>query len=666
MLYKNETYNQKHLLIDISVICLLGLLFILSGVTLTRFNGEKSKIDDILGNWQSHLIYDIEQKRTKCEENTTELIFGNWSGTISGCDCLGVNSGISSSYQNKLFANECPNSVKGKCKSVEPIGEKPLDTWQSNSLCIQSKNRTYYDYIRQAVAWNETCPYNTIQCGILDSLSNKLCLKGRACPVNDIVLSGYKTPLNFNYEEIRMRENYYLFYTRLGFNEKIPVQFNLSQGKICIDPDERNLFGNRYILDNDTKKDNCTVQEDFILYDTRYRKVDSMSTMNLYEQNGFYNLIENLPDYPESQLTELTSLFTRSFIGWNVNCLNNVHTTPENLRDVNDLTYRLDAFNIAQFVIIGAAILYMGLIGFILKKKYETNVQNVNLITGFSFVFFLAIFGISLYLVLSVEEIDVDLFSCGDSITSSFLLPLQEKLRYIRIFYYIIVVLSICCILVYLIMYMVSDFRYKSELRAKRKLLEKEERERERERQRELERQRAMEKMNQLPVENKEDQTEPDEILKINSRQEKERRRRLEEELRRKKIEEEERRKKRLEEEQRNKRREEERRRHLHDEEERLKSLQAEELRKRLEMEEALKKKLDEENRLRMIEEQKQRRLKFEQEEKKRLEEKNRQKELERKRKLEEEEKKKKKEEEDKWGGNDIEDDGKGNIIEYK
>lgn len=673
MLFKGESYNLKHLILDISIISLLGFIFILSGVTLSKFDTHSNQVDDVLLNWNEHLIFDINEKRTECQENYSEFLLGKWGGTVNGCNCLKVTEEINLKYKGAVLPDECPNNLKGKCEEIEAIEQQNITTWQLNSLCIQQKNQTYYDYIRQSVPFNEECPYGTMQCGIIDSLNNKLCLKGRVCPINDIVLSGYKIPLNYYYEDIRMRRDYYLFYTRLAFNGKIPVQFKLSQGNLCIDPDEKNVMRDSYVLDKDLRKDYCSVTEDFLTFDFRYRKIDSMANKEIYQQNGFLDKVSALPNYHSGLLEDMTSLYVRSFIGWDVNCLANATTTPENLIGVNDTMKKLDKFNIALFVMIGVSSVYLGICGFVLKRKYASNILTVNIITGVSLILYLVVFCLAVHLFNIIDEIDINLFSCGDNIASSFLMPLKEKMKYTRVFYLIIIILSFLFFGAHLIMLAVTVILYLiSTMKPKQSLIDRNVPIENRKNNEMITKSDLILIKKEEEVEDeKKEKLDQDEILSLNKLEEEKRRKRLEDEEERKKKMEEERRKQREEEEKKN----EEMRKQI--EEDRIARLEEEERRKKLEEEDKLKQKIDEENRKKIKEEQELKRKQKEEEDRKRLEEQKKEEEEEKRRKQEEEENKKKAEEQakkqkkkevDKWGySSDEEKDEKTyNIVEYK
>lgn len=469
MLFRGETYDKKHLLIDIVLSSISFVLLILSAVAIYRYDITDNIIDDILTNWNATFISDITEKTTnECNVGESEFTLGRFQGTFEGCNCLGRSGNkISNKYKDKVNPFPCTSDLlESNCYKTLPITPKTLRIWETKELCVTKTDKRFYDHIRESVSNNETCPSGTKQCGLIDSLNQKLCvLTANACPVNKIVITKYSKPIDDtvnSYSEISLNGSYNLYYSKLAANNGIPVEYTLSEGERCVDPKEINSKFVPYVLSNEKKDYYCSTYNKTLTYDDRYLKLDSMETRQFLDQNGLLTPLLNLPQYPIQQLESVTSLFSRTYIGWNITCLGNNKTNPEFLRNVNGTISVVYFVNICLCFAVALAFVYTLLISLFYKRLFPQKVLNINITYGISILLYLIILAISIFGIIVMTSIDFNIFSCGDTITSYFFNSLFIKLIYILIVYLILVVSTLGFIATYIAILVIAAVNNKS------------------------------------------------------------------------------------------------------------------------------------------------------------------------------------------------------------
>lgn len=443
MLYLGETYDKKRLITDIIISFISFVLLILSAVAINRYDIKDRIIEDILTNWKSHLIYKITEMTDSCPKDSRELIIDRFQGTKEGCNCLG-RSGNLITKQTTDRINPYPCSydlLNSNCYTVLPISPKTMKIWQTKILCIQQTNLTFYEHIRSAVNSKDDCPNGYVLCGQLDSMQNRLCVPSNdLCPINKIIISKYTVPSDYTYQTIQITDELIIHYTTEGDNETIPVELTIVEGNKCIDPNEKNTRFDPYVLINQNKSYYCSVYNKTLKYDNRYIKLDSMATRELLDQNGLLTPLLNLPHYPKEQLDSVTSLFSRTYIGWNITCLTQDQTSPEYLRNVTEIIDHVNKINISLLVVVALSFVYLLVISLFYKRLFPKDLFYLNVSNGISIVLFVIILGISIFGFIVISEIDFSIFTCGDTLTTYFFDSLGTRLQYTKIVYLIIAI----------------------------------------------------------------------------------------------------------------------------------------------------------------------------------------------------------------------------------
>ena len=118
--------------------------------------------------------YEIETIYSKC---SNECRAQPNSTTCNSCDRYDFSS-------NKGKCNIKNNDEYSESKSCH--ADNLILNWRGKRYSSYYLNKTY-SYLNNTILFNETCPDNTIMCGIIDSFNNKLCIPyGNDCPLNNI------------------------------------------------------------------------------------------------------------------------------------------------------------------------------------------------------------------------------------------------------------------------------------------------------------------------------------------------------------------------------------------------------------------------------------------------------------------------------------------------
>lgn len=179
------------------------ICFILAFSSLTlifsqkiSFDSEitKSIADEFIDNFKSTYFLEFQ----KCYPNDKKIKFDTWQGTNRGCG----------KKNKEVYAleNDDDNCKKDE-KTFYKISPQNIYNFKGFSLCAktQNDNNNYYDnnfdsyynilFSDSVVEENENCPESTKNCGYIDTVNNKLCLKNTSiCPISFIQIKDVNSP----------------------------------------------------------------------------------------------------------------------------------------------------------------------------------------------------------------------------------------------------------------------------------------------------------------------------------------------------------------------------------------------------------------------------------------------------------------------------------------
>ena len=120
----------------------------------------------------------------KCTSNENQIIFDRWQGTIKGC-------GFTKNNIKQVRVPKKDENCNEDEVTLEKIPPQPITIFQGLSVCGKTK-RKYYELLfsDSVVEENEECPNGYKNCGYIDTVKNKLCLKNDdQCPVSYIKIT---------------------------------------------------------------------------------------------------------------------------------------------------------------------------------------------------------------------------------------------------------------------------------------------------------------------------------------------------------------------------------------------------------------------------------------------------------------------------------------------
>ena len=172
-------------------IIILGFICCTYIVILSLFvhyeNINLDKLKTITNNLDNSPILDISlSENGKCN-NSKKMILGHHKTTIENCNCNG-----------KFHIGYCNyEELRNGCITIKPKKINNLYIWKGNEFCIKTFHLSYLDLLNHIIDKENNCKIGFKNCGFIDTLQNKLCLKENLnCPINNIEFSNSKTPSN--------------------------------------------------------------------------------------------------------------------------------------------------------------------------------------------------------------------------------------------------------------------------------------------------------------------------------------------------------------------------------------------------------------------------------------------------------------------------------------
>ena len=303
------------IIVQMLVLPFLFSIILIYGIFIYSYvNKNYNSIIILKDNIQSSPIYSISLSSTGiCNEKKEIYPIGYFPGISKG-----------RFYKNRILFGQCTFFHGSSCKTINKVNGFNLNIWDGNIFCINKNPELNYEtYIRNSVENNKECDIGFKKCGFLDSNKRIMCIEeNNNCPINRIIINNNKTsPKDFNYTTLSLNNNKFLHYTNESINSYIIVNFSISTGTPCINPNEINTKYPQYILDKNFKKYICTDKILNEFYDNFFIKLDTIKKSELYKQNNVNTILNKLYNYPYFSLEEDISLFIRSYFGIDKFCI---------------------------------------------------------------------------------------------------------------------------------------------------------------------------------------------------------------------------------------------------------------------------------------------------------------------------------------------------------
>ena len=418
----------------IQIFTISVLLFLLYMVYKSRSHtiSDNVFIKDISNNWFTGPINSIisVNKNETCPANYEQMINEKMVTQYEGCDC---RKSFYYGFTSDIFMGQCTYAQKiigcSNIMNEDENGVKLLKTWKNVNLCVDRMKLNYFDILPSV---KSQCPADYKQCG-LDSNHFGLCFPSNIeCPINNIMFSNYPNLNNNQYNnKIKLNEDWYIYYSNKFTNNSLYVNFKYSEGRICINPKEKNLkenflyfkHNNNYNFYNTNYKikRTCLSKLGKITFDERYTQVDSTSKFKFYMDNHILDKVENLANYKAQEMINSHSyLFSRSYIYWSPHC--NEKNNLEKLSLINEILNLtvfdgfFDVLIMFTIVMIVFFIVFVPL-GKIFKFNYNVIVNFLFLIL--SIVFLIVTITVTLLVNRKFKQMNkMSNFKCGDYITN--------------------------------------------------------------------------------------------------------------------------------------------------------------------------------------------------------------------------------------------------------
>ena len=342
--WKKNKYLKLHIiLIILKVLCLLPILILSKTISFdSEISNQISK--EFLDNFQTGYFLEFH----KCNSNENRIKFGTWQGTIKGCGT--ENNGIKKA--------RIPKENKD-CKKDEKILEKipPQNIFVFKGLTICGKTKgNYYDLLfsDSVIEKNKDCPEGFKNCGYIDTVKNKLCLKKDSeCPISYIKIKDVNStrPVNITHLKAIENEKIKFYYSNNPYADTSEVpyiqnSFKIAESTICALP---NLYYSNldlFILDAFKKglSSDCVLKDyspNIAIDSIRYHELNSINQYDLYNENGIIDIISrnNLNDFGfnvEKYKENTVNLYINSHFGFNKTCLKN-RKTQFNMKEISEI-----------------------------------------------------------------------------------------------------------------------------------------------------------------------------------------------------------------------------------------------------------------------------------------------------------------------------------------
>lgn len=187
---KHEIYAKK----DCALI-LLGLGFftwiiIWAKAAQKSIAQEVGGIESLISNWRADAITEIQFSTDgNCPSGFEKAFIGEWVGTDTGCDCLGIYCSREGVNDNSLSKGGCnSNETRCGCDNVSARSSRTLFTVPSQDhICVRRAADLNFLKLYNFMAEDGTCADDYKVCGDVNGKSKGICIPtAEPCPITDI------------------------------------------------------------------------------------------------------------------------------------------------------------------------------------------------------------------------------------------------------------------------------------------------------------------------------------------------------------------------------------------------------------------------------------------------------------------------------------------------
>ena len=438
--WNKNVYSKLHIILNIlKVLCIFPILILSRTIS---FDSEISNqiSNEFLENFESGYLLELH----KCNSNENRIKFGKWQGTIKGCGT--ENNGIKKA--------RIPKENKD-CKKDEVIIEKipPQDIFVFKGLTICGKTKgKYYNLLfsNSVIEENKDCPEGLKNCGYIDTIKNKLCLKKDSeCPISYIKIKDINSPPPDNITHLKVIENEKIkfYYSNNPYDDTHEVPyiqnaFKIADSKICALP---NLYYSNldlFLLDAFKKglSSDCILKNyspNITIDKLRYHELNSINQYDLFKENGIIDIItrNNLNDFGfnvEKYKENTVKIYINSHFGFNKTCLKN-RKTDFNIKEISEIFFTSNKMffwgNFIFFFYIASLVIILSESFHIFKcNGCGLNIENliksvINNICSIIALFYSLIWG------LSYDKPYEEDMECSDYVSNSNYKIMIEKLQ---------------------------------------------------------------------------------------------------------------------------------------------------------------------------------------------------------------------------------------------
>ena len=284
---------------------------------------------------------------------------------------------------------------------------------------------TYLELLNngQIIKKGEICKQDYINCGTIDTLEQKLCVKiNEKCPLydvrinpdNEIIASGnYQTDKNRNSNIYYNNENYN------EENKKIIGKLLLNDGQPCYNLNEQlwRKFNDDEAGDEHLK---CDLEIFGKKTDERYEKVGEISYKKIYDDNLIDGKSRDL--FNDIDPSKKLSLYKRVFLGVDKECNDKSGLFWENYDKLKTSQNQEKNLLLAEAIIIFCLICLFIVFGIVISKSKSRNEERFFIVVGIIFILSFISFIIcgSVFLGRMAQYNDLS-YECRDSITNEVL-----------------------------------------------------------------------------------------------------------------------------------------------------------------------------------------------------------------------------------------------------
>ena len=380
-----------------------------------------------------------------CNEGS-KLICWKFPGIYSACKMP----------NGTLLEGECTeDQLKLQYTNIQ-VNETELTKWRGKEICYTTSQYDYATLLSNSIEQSDNMKY----CGILDNNKEKMFVpKEDLCPINSIKISNTKP--DETYQSIQIDENLYLCFSREFPEQNIIVDIKLSDDKnVCFNPNEYNI-GNMNTSSFDIEgKYKCNKYVN-TTYDTRYELIDSISKYTLYNDNGLYDKLKDIPEYSKEKLDSITtSLFVRNYNGFNKTTFLQMGKQFDVYKD-NILIFLLSCHMKYCLFIFYLFRIFIFILMSTLKLIFEGHKHHHNLYGILTIILCLFPFSICLMTYLYIKNVSME--GIGDTLTNPIYKVMQDVINRNTTVYLILMLMPIAPIVMFFIDLPIGMIRGKEE-----------------------------------------------------------------------------------------------------------------------------------------------------------------------------------------------------------